>query len=285
VNGLALMRAQPHAGFQAPQRVFGPAVDDQWSATPARWSLDRRQLAVTGLPDPTAPDLPQAGVVDAATGRLVTAPGMGYAPALTADGQWLAYVTLRRDVGAALVLAPVGTLAAGEHEDAVTAADLRAEGRNPETMSLLHWAPDGQTLAFMAAGANESYLYTLDRATQRVTYIAGGGPGMLLPAGFSADSRYLAYFANSGSSPVLRLVTHDLATGAETYYDGAFSHLRRLVATGQPLTNGGAAWSPDGHRLIVSSQAGVFVFDPATGAVRWLTFAECGRVAWFDLPG
>ena len=278
-EGLALMRYVPGAGNA--ERWVEPAVTVQGSlrGAAAQWSADRTGLAVTVSSDPAHPDAGQPALVDTATGRLTPVGAVGgYAPAVTPDGTAAAYVVVSETGALILLTAPEGPTTV-----LASAAALRAEGGVINDFSLLHWAPDGQTLGFVAVGDGGA-LYLLDRATRQATYVAGGGDSHVLPLGFSADGRYLAYAENTGTSDVLWLVTRALETGAETRYALVFGHLQRLLGgPGQVLAVGLAQWAPSEHLLIVSSQAGVFVYEPEVEGVRWLTLSECGRVAWFDI--
>ncbi|MND07281.1 hypothetical protein D3C83_291580 [compost metagenome] len=63
-----------------------------------------------------------------------------------------------------------------------------------------------------------------------------------------------------------------------------FEHVRRTQSGLLPTyPSGAAAWAPNGHLLAVSSPSGVYVINPATDDLRWVTLAPCGRVVWYDL--
>jgi hypothetical protein len=270
-----------------PQRVITQTVNPFWNPLVSPWAPDRQSLAVTLVGRLGAPQPVLVTLGDSAAGVVPLAGEWRYGPALTPDGAAAAVVAQNIDTAGRARLGPAIELARpGQPAEAlVTLEDLRFEPGIRPQFGLLHWSPDGGTLAFVASGDGYgSHLFLMDALTRALTHVTGSYRNYLLPLQFSADGRYLGYLENANAEDVLWLVTRETATGRETRTPIDFGHLRRIQAGRfQVLTTGVAAWAPGGHLLAVSGEAGLYVLDPATGDRRWVTLEPCGRVVWYQI--
>lgn len=168
--------------------------------------------------------------------RLTTTAGDESSPALSPDGQRLAYV---RDDGMDELW-----LAAGDARGAV-----RATAGGGFALELAPaWAADGGRLAFAssAAGTLDVYALVPGGAPER---LVGGDAAETDPA-FSPDGRWLAFASTRDGGGVGRLYLLELATGQVT----------GLTPTG---SGSQPAWTPDGRLVFVAT-------DAAGGRLRWL---------------
>jgi dipeptidyl aminopeptidase/acylaminoacyl peptidase len=141
------------------------------------------------------------------------------------------------------------------------------------------FSPDGRSIAFLskAKTAASTEIAILDLQTRAIRSVTSGTPAGLThdrPV-FSADGKRLAYAESDGAEKNSNVYVVDLASGAKTLvtpHEGehAFSP---------------AAFSPDGTRLLVGSNAkngqdGVALIDLATKALTWVV-----SDAWPSNPG
>jgi WD40 repeat protein len=175
-------------------------------------------------------------------------------------------------------------------DDALRQQALIARFEENTNVQHVAFSPDGQWIAAGLAG---------DRPTAKVWPAAGGGDGVTLdtneatfgpqPPAFSGDSRWLATFTtgesvklwSTGSWKVERTLKLPgrgealmfaprgprlaiAAAGETAIWDGHTG--RKLVKlTGPGLSRGTQiAWSPDGHRVVTSSDDGVLRFWSAS---------------------
>ncbi len=234
------------------------AVDHQ----PVRW--EAALVRVEDLGETHA-----SGQALAASGPESLAEG-SYAPILAPDGQSAAYG--RRSGPRAGELVELIALDTHTRTVLVTAADLAlghaaGEVGLPDRLLPLAWSPDGRELLFLASGADfGEHLFTVGTDGQGLRRLAGASePGWVSPLGFSADGRYLGYFAATLADPTVFLHVLDNRTGAVQQIS---------------VFPGRAAWSASGHLLALAAEDGAYVLDPATGDRRWLAFQSCQRVSW-----
>jgi Tol biopolymer transport system component len=232
------------------------------------WSANRQALAVTLTDGVSAAETRTVPAIVAFDDPfiLVVAAWQGHSPALSPDGQRLAYITTQavgaRAADTAAARVEVLDLVTGSTTAAVTLADLPAS--HPlEQFTALGWSPDGTRLAVVASQGNSDYVYAVQLAEAGANLIDSINTVLVAPThvqlvGFSADSDFLALANPAG--PATRLLVLNLnEPGMPIFEANAAS----------------AAWSPSGHHLAISNGAGLFVADPTTGETQWVTGGEC----------
>jgi Tol biopolymer transport system component len=212
------LRGQERAAFfeefhSALRSAYGPILDAR--ETPADLAEPLLNIATTGT-------------------------SVNYAPALSPDGRWLAFLSTRQlDVDLYLADAKTGVIvrklvsAEGDpHFDYLSYLD-----------SSVAWSPDGRRFAFavFAEGERRLAIYDLERGALERRIDLPGVAGMRQPA-WSPDGRFLAFSATVEGASDLYWV--ELATGA----------LKRLTA--DPYTAIQPAFSPDGRQIIFVTDRG-----------------------------
>ena len=135
------------------------------------------------------------------------------------------------------------------------------------------WSPDGQFLAYMAkAKTSASYeICVMQFSTGQVEEITWNTPKEFSNADpiWSRDGRYLAYTRSRSDQKVDTLHVVDLVAGSS-----------RVVSPPHGEFNYHATdWSPDGRKLLVTSNAlnrysNVALLDVTTGMMEWVTADE-----------
>jgi Tol biopolymer transport system component len=245
--------------------VLAEPVVLPWSER-ALWSPDRRTLTLAiyrGGPDD---ELPPELVLITPGQTLATRvlPASGYAPAFSPAGDRLAifsggdpFLGLRPDTAWRLNLID---LQPPQLTTVLTAAEIAAAEYSQ--VGGLDWSADGRWLTFLLVGASGgplSYLAAADGSEVRALEV-GRRNGGSFPLGFSADSRYLAVLVFGGAAATNQIFVFDLSQ------PGAPAQ-RYLAQT--------AAWSADGHELLMGGAAGIFAVDPATNVYHWLYDTTC----------
>jgi hypothetical protein len=270
--GFYLMAYAP--GADAPRQLADSTIETYWNLRP-QWLPNRSAFALTmSLPRPDSEGLIGMTPVLVAPGpptELHPLAVGGHSPAFAPNGQSVAYVVQRDDGGGALdfgadiILLDLNTRS---ERVLVSRQHLANAGRLPNVISALDWSPDGEHLSFMASG--QSYgmrLFTIATSGRDLREHTGHDPNAnVWPAGFSADGRYLAYHEFGFSSSASRLSVVDLRSGSQQHVWVNF---------------GGATWAPHGRLLVVGNRWGIYVLDPATSALRWLSSDSCQQAVWF----
>jgi hypothetical protein len=234
------------------------------------WSPDRRSLSlalyVGGL---EAQALSRLALVTPGTGRQVglrLLPTPGYAPAYSPAGDRLAVFSggdpfLGTNDADGWRLNLIDLRHRGQLMTVLTAAGV--EAWDFSQVGALDWSPDGRWLTFMRVGSGggpESYLVPAEGGRARSLDVGVRNAGSFA-LGFSADSRYVAVTVIGGLAGTNEIVVFDLAAPAKA------APQRYLAQT--------AAWSGEGHRLLMGGPAGVYDVDPATGKFSWLYDSTC----------
>ena len=181
----------------APRRVTSFTFD----AGEPVWSADGKTIFVSGDSLWDVPSVHQSrGIyavsVAGGTPRRITAhPGSAYAPAVSPDGHWLAYLNLP-ETGAQLdvmvaALGPDGKLQ-GSPRNLTDKWDL-----NPEAPE---WSPDGKTLHFMAGVGGNHHLFEVPATGGAVRQVTKGDR-QLASISFSNDEKVVAYSSTTADIP------------------------------------------------------------------------------------
>jgi hypothetical protein len=252
--------------------VYATLLDDPvvlpWTEA-AVWSPDRRLLSFALYPrGPSQAPNPRLALVAPGTGPQVglrLLPTSGYAPAFSPAGDRLAVFSGGDPF--------VGLSAAGDwrlnlldwqHNQVTTLLTGGELGEYHDSqVGALAWSADARWLSFMALGGGgplAAFLVSTDGGAARLLEVGARTAGSY-PLGFSADSAYVAVQVFGGIVGTNEVVVFDLAAPPGT------PPRRYLAHT--------AAWSPQGHDLILGGPAGVFAVDPATDAFHWLYDSPC----------
>ncbi|HEX2203506.1 MAG TPA: hypothetical protein VHG91_09425, partial [Longimicrobium sp.] len=172
--------------------------------------------------------------------RLTTTAHNETSPALSPDGDRLAYVHDVSGVGKLWTAAPSGSGAARA---------TTGFGFSGSVESSPAWAPTGSRLAFVATPAGSADLYTFDLGGTPAL-VGSSGSADVEPA-WSPDGEWVAFASNRAGSAGIDLYLLRVSTGAVT----------RLTSTAG--SEAMPAWTPDG-RLVFVQRAGA-----ATG-LRWI---------------
>jgi Tol biopolymer transport system component len=258
----------------APGGMPQPILPDTRFSAPSNphvWSLDHRQLALAL--ERTSDDqlwTQSVGLLSVANGYFQTILAEGsqeaaYAP----DGISLSFLQshIEPDNGYTHTTLELYTWSSAARRTLLSTAD---RDRLPDPFTFLlnqAWSPDGAHLALVASESSTpgTTVYLLRLSDGRLTRLLSDAGG-LWPLTFAADGRYLATTTFADHAYGARTTVHELDTHQPQQYQGR-----------------GAAWSPDGHRLALANEAGVYVADPATGALAWVKSGDCGQVAWYAL--
>ncbi|MGQ0810848.1 MAG: Tol-Pal system beta propeller repeat protein TolB [Nitrospiraceae bacterium] len=193
-----------------------------------RWSPDRRFLVFTAYRSRSTQDI---DVIELATGKrwtLVSSSGLNITPALSPDGNYLAYAT-SKDGNSELY-----------RLDTRTKKDERLT-INPSGDLSPSWSPNGRELTFAS-----------DR---------GGGPQLFLMSADGSNVRRLTYEGDYNAAPAWsprgNWIAHACRTPKKEYKiclitpDGQ----KRVQLTAGPGVDDSPSWSPDGRHLVFSSTA------------------------------
>ncbi len=283
-GAINLMAFSP--GEAAPERLSDAPLWPDWPSLDSLWSADHRTMALTLVTE----NAPRPAVWRAAApGQIQTvAAHAGLYSTLSPDGRRLVYVPWAAGPDDQPFASSIRLVDLAQGADTVLLTrDAISRGASaPAFFSLLHWAPDSRTLAFLAVSMSGSAtLHTLDLVSGQLTTVAGGPGHSISPVGFSADGRFLAYLDNLGNTDAIQVMVFDIQSGASMHLTTlTFDHMRRTQSGLLPAyPTGVAAWAPDGHLLALSTPSGIYVADPASGEGRWVTFEPCGRVVWYSI--
>jgi Tol biopolymer transport system component len=209
---------------------------------------------------------------------LMMAAWQGHSPALSPDGRWLAYITTQatdaRTAAPAQARVEIMDLETNTTRTILALADLAAD-QALDQLTTLQWSPDASRLALVASLGNSDVLYLLQLDTAAAGVVVSR---QMIPVpfndfelgGFSPDSQYLTVADNfvGNAASTTRLGVLDLNSPGTTVFGANGSW---------------AAWAPSGHRLAISNAAGLYVADPITGEVQWITGGDC-IPSWHTLP-
>lgn len=194
--------------------------------------------------------------------RLTDGPGAKTAPHISPDGSRLAYLVDQN----------------GSEAFDLWLLDLqsgRSRSLTPDSEYALQpnlsWSPDGSRIACISSHSGQFCTYILDAAGQEPVQSLTDLPPELDGTGpqwdvhFSPDGKNLAITAEGTGQDHHTWV---LRTGEPR-------SARRIAIDDRPINAREVCWSPDGSRVIFSSDAPgdyqIAAWDVATGAVEWLT--------------
>jgi len=184
---------------------------------------------------------------------VTSEPGVEYQPALSPDGNLVAYVTVR---GGRRVVAVRGTkVVAGGGES------RPAEGL-VEDQVLPAWSPDGQFLRFTSGGALDP------RAAWREVGLLGGAAR---PVELPRQARWVAWSREGGRAAI--------AIGESLFvYTIGDRGLRLLAVDSTAYALLSLAWSPDGRWIACVRGLDLWPFEANTSATSiWMVAARSGR--------
>ncbi len=247
----------------APEEAFEQVLGEDWKQLSAEWHQELETYYTPMLAERQKPqELGTELVGKKASGRLAVS------PALSPDGNWLAFLSSRDLFAVDLYLADAHTgkvvrqLASADHDPHVD--ELRFID------SAGAWSPDGRQFAFPVVARGNNEVLIVDVGSGRVSRRIDPRVGEVSSLAWSPDGRRLAYAGLAEGIDDLYL--YDLDSGrVSRITDDAYSEL-------QPT------WSPDGRSLLFVSDRGegadldklqyapmgLFVLDLATRAVREL---------------
>ena len=183
-------------------------------------------------------DLWYLRIADGATRRLTTYPGNEVSPAPRPGAPGLAYAEVgNTSLNGRIVLLPDTTLAAPLDRRYLTPDTLKAG--EPD------WDPAGSRICFSAQGPDSTrqiWVVTIGAADTTVTRLTSGPYHDLTPR-FSPDGTHIVFTS--------------VRTGRQGVWvvsaDGEASGLKLVAFDDAGMTLSTPAWSPDGHRIVVSS--------------------------------
>lgn len=174
--------------------------------------------------------------------RITTTPRAESAPALSADGQRLAYANDASGV------AKLWTATASGGGAAPAAPDF-GSGGNPETSPA--WAPAGNRLVFVGTVTGTADVYQLTPGQQPQLLV--GGPAAEVDPAWSPDGQWVAFASTREGDPAIFVVRVS---------DGAVTRL-----SSRPGTEAEPAWTADGRlvytEFLADSQTRLVWIDPA----------------------
>ncbi len=167
--------------------------------------------------------------------QLTSGSAIDSRPAVSPDGREVAFVSDRGGRrGIWLVSAQAGT------PRKVVAADV---------LDTLTWSPDGRRLVFAAPVGDAPGLMTVDVASGQVTRVPT--PGAAAAPSWSPREDLIAYIEPRGGGPGGGAYLKFVRSNGDTAPEFA-------VPEDVSFSNGMMAWSPDGTRLAIEQQSGLF---------------------------
>lgn len=228
--------------FESIDEIFQPA-----------WSPDGKRIAFSGQTGGYT-DLYLYDLAAARTDRLTNDPFADLQPAWSSDSGTLAFVTDRFTTNAETLnfgRYGLATIAPGEPPRAL-GVGLTGNATNPQ------WTPDGAAVVFLSDATGRPEIYSINRASSRVTRIAGASTGI---AGVTP------------LSPALSVASATPRVAYSVFRDRGFDiHVRNLAE----LTEAAPAQGPDLAMLPPPSRTNSIVAaaisDPAAGLPAAATF-------------
>jgi len=194
-------------------------------------------------------------------------------PAWSPDGKWIAYISDQNgdEQWDIFLVSPV-------NGDVVNLTSTPAIAEESPA-----WAPDSRHLAYQVRPqtSSTSEIDVMDILTRKVRHLTSGTAADLgnnTPT-WSRDGKWLAYTQQHASGKDSNIFVAEVATGKST-----------LLTPHEGEHNFSAAdWSPDGKKLLITSNAGngydnVGLLDIASKKIDWLTQDQWGISAGFFSP-
>jgi len=284
-NLIAQQKTATPAFITDPRQIQSKANPDV-----QQWQLSIEKLFMVRRVGGTAwsPDGKQVAFISNTSGRnnlwLVSAEG-GWpvqltisdqrqtSPAWSPDGKWIAYISdhdgdEQWDI---FLVSPV-------NGDVVNLTSTPAIAEESPA-----WAPDSRHLAYQVRPqtSSTSEIDVMDILTRKVRHLTSGTAADLgnnTPT-WSRDGKWLAYTQQHASGKDSNIFVAEVATGKST-----------LLTPHEGEHNFSAAdWSPDGKKLLITSNAGngydnVGLLDIASKKIDWLTQDQWGISAGFFSP-